>query len=646
MRSFRNVFLGVLGLVGSVARGDIKPAALFADHMVLQQGVPVAVWGAATPGEKITVRFSGQKKSAQADAAGHWLVRLAPLKVSTVGHILEICGNATREPVLCRDVLVGEVWICGGQSNMVRTLGPSPSQQPIVNWEREVAGAQHPMIRQFLVPQRFALAPEPTPAGHWLVCSPATAADFTAVGYFFARDLQAARGVPVGLIDSAFGGTAAEGWMSAGALAEFPEFSAALAQVEEIRRDPANARRVYQDRIAAWYRDHDPGSRAKPWSAVELETSAWETMALPVAWEEAGHPSFDGVAWFRRSFELPVSWIGRELTLRLSAIDEADTTWVNGVQVGATYGAATPRAYQVPAAIMKPSGNVVAVRVLDTGGRGGIWNGALPLDVAPTDGAAAAISLRGPWRAVFSLPLSEAPRLPLAANPHPYFPSVLYNAMIAPLVSYAIRGVVFYQGESNATRAAQYRRLLPALIADWRRAWGEGDFPFLFVQVAPFRGHPPEIREAQLQAWQATPNTAMVVTIDCGAAADIHPADKEPVGVRLALAARAVAYGDAIEYSGPVWAGLQVDGQHAVLSFAHLGGGLVAKGGALHGFTVAGTDGVFHPAQAEICGDTVRVIAADVAAPAAVRYAWANVPEGNLFNAAGLPASPFRTDPR
>jgi sialate O-acetylesterase len=221
---------------------------------------------------------------------------------------------------------------------------------------------------------------------------------------------------------------------------------------------------------------------------------------------------------------------------------------------------------------------------------------------------------------------------------------VLYNAMIAPLLPYAIRGVIWYQGEANVGRERQYRSLFPALIADWRRAWGEGDFPFLFVQIAPFSGNTPEIREAQLLTLEHTTNTAMAVTIDCGDANDIHPAHKQPMGARLSLAARALAYGEKIEYSGPIFASMKIDGANAILSFTHLGGGLVAKDGELKGFTIAGADKVFHLAQAKIVGKTVVVSSPEVSQPVAVRYGWANVPEGNLFNRAGLPASPFRTD--
>jgi sialate O-acetylesterase len=367
-------------------------------------------------------------------------------------------------------------------------------------------------------------------------------------------------------------------------------------------------------------------------------------MTLPTLWEDAGHPKWDGLAWFRRTFDLPASWKGGDIELRLSAIDDADTTWVNGQVVGAISGWNTPRAYRVPGSLLKPSGNTIAVRVLDTGGGGGIWNAKTPFEIAALDGSFSPISLAGPWRSHFAAPIDEHHRPPADPNESAGNPTVLYNAMIAPLIPYGIRGVAFYQGEANAERAQQYQTLFPALIADWRRRWKEGDFPFLFVQIAPFNGQPPEIREAQLLAMQATKNTAMVVTIDVGDADDIHPANKKPVGERLALAARALAYGENVEYSGPLFSRASFKQGRATVSFTHVGGGLVAHEGDLKGFSIAGADGAFQPATATIEGDTLVVRAEAVTEPKAARYAWANVASGNLFNRAGLPASPFRSD--
>lgn len=635
----------VFAFLAGALPAELKLASPFGDHMVLQQGRPLPVWGTAAPGERIVVKFGGRRGRATAGTDGRWRVDLKPLAASATPRDFVVQG-ATGAPIVLHDVLVGEVWLCGGQSNMERQLGPRGGQKPIVNWQAEVAAADYPLIRQFYVPEHTADTPQTTTNGTWSVCSPATAPDFSAVGFFFARDLWRARGVPVGILFSAYGGTPAEAWTSQEGLAPFPEFTAQIELARQAGLDPVKARAEFLAKLDAWFGANDPGSGAAPWSAPETDVSGWETMNLPTLWEDAGHPDWDGVAWFHKSFELPPAWSGRDLILHLSAIDDDDTTWVNGTEVGTTTSYNAQRSYRVPAAALKPGTNVIRVRVLDTGGGGGIWEPHLRFEIVPATGEGTPIPLAGPWQVKFATSLAGHPWPPqdlTAAKSNQ--PAVLYNAMIAPLVPFALRGVTFYQGENNASHANQYRRLLPALIADWRRAWDEGDFPFLFVQIAPFKDQPPEIREAQLLAWQETKNTAMVVTIDNGDAQDIHPANKGPVGARLALAARAMAYGEQLEYSGPVFAGAKFAPGRAVLGFTHLGGGLVAPGGKLEGFTVAGADGVFRPANAAIAGDTVVVTSPDVAQPVAARYAWANVAAGNLFNRAGLPASPFRTDP-
>jgi len=483
---------------------DVTPNALFCDHAVLQRDKPIPVWGQAAPGEKVTVRLADKiAETTVAGADGRWSVRL-PAQPAGGPFTLVFEG---KNRVALTDVWLGEVWVCSGQSNMERQLGPRPPQQPLVNWEQEVAAADYPKIRHFAVARTMSDTPQTNTAGKWDVCSPQTAAQFTAVGYFFARDLQHQLQVPIGLIHSSWGGTPAETWMRRDHLAnQFPEVIAA------------------QEKAIASYE-------------AALTKYKTEEPALLKAWAEA-------------------------------------------TAVAKAAGKPEPK---------KPA--------------------------APRD------------------PRSSSGR-----------PAALYQGMIAPLQPYAIRGVIWYQGEANASRAEAYRTLFPALITDWRAQWGQGDFPFLFVQLAPYKGNGPEIRDAQLHAWRATPNTAMVVTTDVGDAEDIHPTRKEPVGARLALAARALAYGEKIEYSGPRFASANVAGAKMIVSFDHLGGGLVAKDGPLRGFTISGDGKTFVPAEAAIVGDTVEVSAANVASPLAVRYGWANVPDVNLFNAAGLPASPFRSD--
>ncbi|HEY6475852.1 MAG TPA: sialate O-acetylesterase [Polyangia bacterium] len=637
--------------LSSPAHAAVVPHPLFADHAVLQQGTSVPIWGTADPGEAVTVEIAGQSVSSTAGADGKWLVRLAALKIGGP-ETLTISG---KNKVVLSDILVGEVWIAGGQSNMERQLGLRAGQQPIDNWDKEVAAATHPQIRHFGVAQEKSLTPVSMVKGAWTVCSPETVKDFTAVGYFFARDLERARHVPIGIIHSSWGGTPAEAWTSEAGLRALPDFADVGAEIKTLIADPEAARRAYEAKLEIWFAANDAGSVVgKLWSDPALDAADWKTMTLPTLWEDAGEPDLNGVVWFRKSFNLPAKAANAAAELQLGMVDDIDTTWVNGVKVGATVGYNVVRKYAVPAGVLKPGRNVVAVRVLDTGGGGGIWGEeklqlvfkgrpGVGLQTASLGPALKLVPLAGPWQYRIGMNLQGAPQPPTGVIGDINSPTILYNAMIAPLVPYAIRGVVWYQGEANVQRAQQYRTLFPALIADWRRAWG-ADFPFLFVQIAPHADMTPELRDAQLATWLHTPKTAMAVTIDVGDAKDIHPPHKQAVGARLALAARALAYGEKLEYSGPVFDALKLKGAKATLTFTHPGGGLVAKGGPLKGFTVAGADGAFHPARAEIRGKTVVVTSNAVPQPVAVRYGWANVPDGNLFNKAGLPASPFRTD--
>lgn len=644
----RKLMLKLAGLAGlalasvqtAVASAELNP--LFQDNAVLQCNARVPVWGAARDGEKITVTFAGQNISTVA-TNGAWKIWLKPMKVNAAPQTLTVSSDTTFS---ITNVLVGEVWIASGQSNMERQLGLRGGQKPIVNWEQEVAAANYPEIRQFYVHQTKSFTPQTTVKGEWSVCSPETVTNFTAVGYFFARDLFQARHVPIGIIHSSWGGTPAEAWTSEPALEKLSDFAETLVEFREFIADPALARRKTQAKQDEWFEQVDPASQpGAAWSAAELNPSDWKTMTLPVYWENAGYPNFDGVFWFRRSFDLPENWDGGDVELHLGAVDDNDTTWVNGMRVGATMGWLLPRVYRVPAGVLKRGENVIAVRVLDTGGNGGLWGGGYSMRLLSVAGGKTnSLPLDGSWLCRQSVSLGLVSRPPTSFSDDATAPTVLYNGMIAPLLPYAMRGVIWYQGENNVGRERQYRTLFPALIADWRQAWGEGDFPFLFVQIAPFSGMTPEIREAQLLTLEHTKNTAMAVTIDCGDANDIHPAHKQPVGARLALAARALAYGEKIECSGPVFDAVKIEGAKVILKFTHLGGGLVAKDGELKGFTIAGAGKVFHPAQAEIVGKTVVVDSPDVPQPVAVRYGWANVPEGNLFNRAGLPATPFRTD--
>lgn len=446
-------------LSSGILQAEVKPNVLFSDGAVLQRGQNIPVWGTAKEGEKVTVELAGQTATTTAKG-GKWKLELKPLEAGGP-FSMKISGD---NEVTVNNLLVGEVWVASGQSNMEWTL--NQAFQP----EVEKPKANFPEIRMITAKKAASLQPLDQIEGSWQVCSPETVGNFSAVAYYFARDLHAKLGVPVGIISTSWGGTPAQAWTSA---------------------------------------------------------EGFE-----------GQPELKGYA------------------------------------------------DQLKAAAEKPPEN----------------------------------------------------------GPGPHFPSALYNAMIAPVVPYGMKGVIWYQGESNAGQSKQYQTLFPAMIADWRTKWKLGDFPFLFVQIAPFNGQPPEIREAQFLTLAKSKNTAMAVITDYGDAKDIHPKQKEPVGNRLSLAARALAYGEKIVYSGPLYKEMKVAGSEVAISFDHTGGGLVAKDGDLKGFTIAGADGKFVPAKAVIKGDAVVVSAEGVIDPKAVRYGWINVPDVNLFNKDGLPASPFRTD--
>lgn len=502
---------------------DVLPNPLFTDGAILQRGQAVPVWGTARDGEKVTVELGNQKVSTTAKD-GAWRVDLKPL---TAGgpFTMTIAGDNT---VTVNNLLVGEVWVCSGQSNMEFGF------KQAANAAEEAPKANYPKIRMFTVTKAVSLKPLTTEKGSWVECSPQSVSNFSAVGYFFARELFQKLGVPVGMIHTSWGGTPAQAWTSIEGFGTAPEIKDYL--------DTAHK---------------------------NLEEFAAASAAYPAKLEE---------------------------------YKAAKMTWLESY--GVAY-AETIKAWNEETAKAKQAGL------------------ALPGKPAPP---------------------SPEPVIPISPEGNQNSPTDLFNGMVNPLIPYAIKGVIWYQGESNASQARQYRTLFPAMIADWRAKWKEGNFPFFFVQIAPYGGQPPEIREAQLLTLAKSPNTAMAVITDVGDAGNIHPTRKEPVGQRLALAARALTYGEQIEYSGPLYQSMKIQGGKIALSFTHVGGGLVAKDDDLKGFTIAGADGKFIPAKAEIKGPLIIVSADGVTEPKAARYGWANVPDVNLYNKEDIPASPFRTD--
>lgn len=616
---------------------------LFTDHAVLQRDVVVTVWGWTTPGNTVRIEFAGQRDRTTARNDGRWLARLAPMAASTQPRTMTIATSDGRQRAVINDLLVGDVWICSGQSNMEWPVTAS------LNPEDEVARASHPSVRLFQVPKKIAYSPEEVPQSRWTECSSATVGGFSAVGYFFGRELNQRLGVPIGLINSSWGGTVAEAWVSAQSLHVMPEFGPALAGVKELGETLKSGNA--ESWIERWYAAHDPGTSGQ-WQSPEAPAEGWSEIQLPAEFEALGWKAFDGIAWFRKTFVVPQDWAGRDLTLELGRIDDIDTTWLNGTRIGSKDNWLAPRQYRVPANAVRPGTNLLAIRVLDTGGDGGLVGSKEHLKVFPVDKPETAIALEGAWQGRLAVPQSKIGNNPPYPASNPNTVTVLYNGMIAPLTGYGVRGAIWYQGESNADRAGQYRGLLPLLIRDWRARFAAGDLAFHIVSLANFtpthpepRDHPwAELREAQAYVARNMPNAGLALAIDIGDADDIHPRNKQEVGRRLALSALAQTYRQSIPWSGPWYRSMEIQGPRIRLQFDHVDGGLSAKDGPLKGFAVAGEDRRFVWADAVIDGNTVVVSSPKVTAPKAVRYAWDANPIANLYNGAGLPAVPFRTD--
>ncbi len=643
--------IGLLGMVAvGATRADVRLPALLGDHAVLQQQSRVRLWGWAEPNEAVTVRASwpGDAVQVTTDAEGHWEAYVA---TPAAGGPFEIAITGQNTLTL-KDILVGEVWVCSGQSNMEMPLARAYGWGGVENHEQETAAADFPNIRLFRVNWSATWAPKPECYGKWEACTPESAALFSAAGYYFARDVQKELGVPIGLIQATMGGTRIEAWISREMLETLGVCGEELAR-SYLDKTPENVARyeaAEAERETRRYEldAHDDGLAAG-YARPEFDDGDFGTLEVPGRWENrADLRELDGVVWLRRQIEIPESWRGRDLVLSLGPVADCDITYFNGRKLGSIgYGTPlywlAPREYFIPGGFVRAEHNVLAVRVFDDGGDGGLVGKPEQLWIAPADARQEHLALTGVWRYKVSAVLPPNPVKLLHENS----PTVLFNGMIAPLMRYTIRGVLWYQGEANHTAGRAYARLFPAMIQDWRRRGGLSELPFYYVQIAPYGyGEPesaPELCEAQLQSL-AVPGTGMVVTTDIGDPNDIHPANKRAVGERLARWALARTYGRELEASGPLYRRQDIETGRIRLHFDHVGAGLVAKDGKLGEFTIAGADGKFVPAEAVIDGATVVVSSQDVPKPAAVRYGWSNTPRATLFNQNGLPASPFRTD--
>lgn len=636
----------LVGVLSAEASGQLRLPALLSDHMVLQQDAEVPIWGWDDPGTMVTVQASwtSDVQTAQADASGSWRVLLATAR-SARPQTLIIEGSSKRR---LEDVLLGEVWVASGQSNMMWPLEATPADPA----PRSSAG--NSQLRFFKVGVSAQRDVQEDCSGRWIVATPSAAARFSAVAYHFGMELQDRLQLPVGLIGSYVGFTRIEGWISEETHVVLGDHTDLLPRTEGERSHPGSGASQIEAEKQAWWervRRIDPGTR-DGWAEPDHDLSRWVKTEQPSLFGDAGLKNFDGVVWLRKSIMIPSGWVGRDLILRLGPIDDMATTWFNGTRIGGEHTEGlwtTPRVYAVSGALVRGEEVAITVRIIDTGGAGGFAGipADLTLGLAQSDDEDE-LSLSGTWRlrrGASMKALGSWPAWPQEA--YLRSPTAYYNGMIAPLTHFPVAGALWYHGESNVDEPHQYARLLPAMIADWRGHWRLPNLPFYFVQITPFR-YPGDgrqaarLREAQRLSL-SSPHTGMVVTLDIGDVDELHPPNKREVGLRLAQLALAQTYGqDKLVFSGPLLRGTRQLDEALVLEFDHADG-LWFEGDRATQFELAGSDLVFHPATAEIVGGSVILTSTHVAKPAQARYAWSDDGKAELFNGAGLPASPFHT---
>lgn len=639
------------GVNKALKRSKMNVNALFSDHMVLQQQENVAIWGTAPKGTEIEINTGwGKIEKSVSDSYGRWVMRI---ETPAAGGPYDITISSKTNTLIVKDVMIGEVWIASGQSNMSMPLKGWPPTDPIMNSEDEISRANYPNIRMFNVSNVFSPNKEYEISGDWSICSSKNASEFSATAYFFARELNRDMDVPIGIIHSSWGGTPAESWVSAEALRALGDFDEMLDKLS----DPET-----QNTTNEWFNRWDqlePPVDTKGWDAIDLRDASlaqsefddreWKNLTLPGRVDWHNEQDVNGAFWFRKSVVIDDPTL--DYTFEMGVVDDTDVVYINGERIGGTaYDFLNDRSYSIPKSLLRKGENTVAVRVIDTGGPGSISN-----FIRLVTGKGDTMSLNGEWKflisaelyggKIYNYDLSKVGELdrPDIMMVDAFSPTTLFNAMINPLLPYTLKGVIWYQGESNVGRAAQYEKLFPALINDWRGRW-EQDFPFYFVQLAPFNynnGLSPALRDAQRRTLSIK-NTGMAVTMDIGNSQNIHPGNKQEVGKRLAMLALGKDYGKELVFSGPLYRDHQIESRKVVISFDHVGDGLVLKG--QNEFEIAGEDKKFVKATARIKKNQLELFSADVKSPRYVRYAWRDDSTATLFNLDGLPASPFTTE--
>jgi sialate O-acetylesterase len=607
--------------------------------MILQRDAKVNIWGWASVNEKVNVKLNGKSYKAIAGADGKWLITLPPAKAGGP-HTIDIIAS---NKITLKEILFGDVFFCSGQSNMVHQMNIHD-----VTYAKDIAEANNPRIRQFWIPTLSNLqGPQADlPTSYWKSAIGDDVRPFSAVAYFFAKHLYDKYHVPIGLINASVGGTPIEAWISEDGLKDFSSL------INTIQKNKDTAYVNQTNRAAAATIKHSPSNDhgltgEKKWFDIAYVPKNWRTINIPGYWEDQGMRDLNGVVWYRREIDIPASMIGKPGKVFLGRIVDADVFYINGKEVGSTGYMYPQRRYNIPKDVLKAGKNIFVIKVTNNNGKGGFVPDKPYCLFAEID----TIDLKGSWQykvgEVFE-PMDKSTIVQGISMQNQ--PTALFNSMVAPVINYTIKGILWYQGESNAGHPEEYAKLLPALVKDWRRHWKQQDLPFLYVQLPGFMEYnylPSEsnwalLRESQLKAL-SVPNTAMAVAIDLGEWNDIHPDNKKDVGIRLALAARKLIYKEDIVHSGPIYKSFKKEGNKITISFDHTGSGLVTNDGEDPGeFAIAGIDKIFVWAKTKIEGDKVIAWNDAIPDPVHVRYAWADNPVNpNLYNKEGLTASPF-----